>query len=110
MTYIKSKSFHQAKSISNRGTAILSLIIFIAFFLMSFFYLIQTNGVVSKTYQIRQEQQRLEKLRAEKSTLEIEAARLQSPANLGEIAKTLGMEEAVKVVYLKEKGAVAIKK
>lgn len=109
MTYIKSKPFHKPKSISNRGTAILSLIVFIAFFLMGFFYLIQTNGVVSQTYQIRQEKQRLEKLRAEKSALEIETARLQSPANLGEIAEALGLEETGKVVYLKEKGVVAVK-
>lgn len=108
MTYIKSKKIH--KPGLSRGTAILSLVIIVSLFITGLIYLIQTNGVVSQTYQIREQKDYLEELEAKNQTLQVETARLQSPANLEEIAEKLGMTETGRVVYLEEEKTVAIKK
>ncbi|OGZ37307.1 MAG: hypothetical protein A3D38_00080 [Candidatus Portnoybacteria bacterium RIFCSPHIGHO2_02_FULL_40_23] len=108
MTYIKPQQINRRKS--NRGTAILSLLIIVSLFITGSIYLLQTNGVVSETYKLREEKNHLKELRAESQTLQIQAANLQSPANLETIAKELGMTESGKIIYLKEEGTMAMKK
>jgi cell division protein FtsB len=104
--YIKSKTFH--KSSPNRGLAVLSILIVISVFALSFLYLIQTNSLVSCSYQIRQQKEYLRELQAKNQELEMEIAQWQSPANLEEMIQSLGMVEVGQVVYLEEK-AVAVK-
>ena len=108
MTRIHSKSFSKSKLNLNRGTAVLSILIVVALLLTGFAYLIQTNGVVSQTYQLRQTKERVKKLQTENSAMQIKAVQLGSPTNLEELAQKLGMVEADKAVYLKAKGAVAV--
>ena len=77
---------------------------------MGSIYLLQTNGVVSQTYKLREQKDRVKELETKNQALRIQTANLQSPKNLEEIAKELGMTESGKIVYLKEEGTVAMKK
>lgn len=104
-SYIKSKKFKQSKS--NRGLAILSLSIVISLIGLSFFYIFQTNGLVSSSYQIRKHEQRISQLELESQRLEIKIAQWQSPANLEELVNSLSLIEMGKVIYLGRDKAVA---
>lgn len=106
--YIKSKTFHKLNH--NRGLAILSILIIFSLFCLGFLYLIQTNGLVACSYQIRQQKEHLKQLEAENQKLEMEIAHWQSPVNLEKIVQTLSMVEANQVIYLEEETAVAIKR
>ncbi len=103
--YIKSKTF--GKSNHNRGLAILSILIVFSLFCLGFVYLIQTNGLVAASYQIREQKEYLRQLQTEAQKLEMEIAYWQSPANLEEIIQSLGMIEVGQIIYLEEETMVA---
>ena len=105
--YIKSKKF--CKSKHNRGLAVLNILIIISFISLSFFYIIQTNSLVSCNYQMRKHSQKIKELESEGQMLEMEIAQWQSPANLEELVDSLKMIEVGGVVYLGEEKAMAIK-
>lgn len=88
---------------------ILSILIVTTICLLAFFYIIQANGVVGHGYEIRQTKEKLKELQLSNKKLQIEAARLQFPANLEEIAQSLNMVEVGKVVYLKQSSGMAVK-
>ena len=92
----------------NQGRIVLSILIIFSIILMSFFYIIQSNGVVSQGYGLREIEKQIEKLRIDNQKLQIETARLQFPANLAEIAQKLNMVEAENTVYLKQPADVAL--
>lgn len=105
--YIKSKKFH--KPSHNRGLAILSMVFVLCIICLVFLYLIQTNSLVSCSYQIRQQKEHLKELEARNQELEIEIAQWQSPANLEEIVQSLGMVEVEQVIYLEAEKMMAKK-
>lgn len=108
MTFIKSKLIE--RPLANRGTAVLSLVVIIFIFLTGLLYVFQTNSAVGQIYQIRQQKEYLQKLILSNQKLQIEAAQLQSPANLEKIAEQLKMTAVKEIVYLEKNGAVAVKK
>jgi len=105
--YIKSKTFNKSKH--NRGLAILSILIVFSLFCLGFVYLIQTNGLVAASYQIREEKEHLSQLETDVQGLEMEIAQWQSPANLEELVQSLGLVEVGQIIYLEEETAVAVK-
>jgi cell division protein FtsB len=105
--YIKSKSF--SKKNHNRGLTLLSILIVFSIFCLGFLYLVQTNSLVSKSYQIRQEKERLKELQNQSQNLEMEIAKWHSPANLEKLVEPLGLVEAKGVVYLKTEKVMAVK-
>ena len=107
VAYIKSKTF--GKSNHNRGLAILSILVVLSLFCLGFVYLIQTNGLVAASYQIRQQKESLRQLEAEVQRLEMAIAHWQSPANLEEMIQSLGMVEVGQIIYLEEETTVAVK-
>ncbi len=107
MTYIKSKKFQRFSR--NRGLAILNILIISTVLIFGFLYLIQTNSLVSCSYEIRQQKEHLKKLQAENQNMEMEIAKSQSPINLEEIVKSLGMIESGQVIYLKTEREMAMK-
>ncbi|PIP16920.1 MAG: hypothetical protein COX44_02735 [Candidatus Portnoybacteria bacterium CG23_combo_of_CG06-09_8_20_14_all_37_13] len=106
--YLKSRKISRTKS--NQGLAVLSILIVLAIFCLGFFYIIQTNGLVESSYQIRQQKEYLGKLEIKNQKLEAEIANWQSPANLERIIEPLGLVEADKVIYLEKETTVAVKK
>jgi cell division protein FtsB len=104
--YIKSKKFH--KSRQNRGLVILSMVIVVSVLGLAFLYLIQTNSLVSCSYQIREYKKKIRELKAENQQLEMEITQWQSPVNLEELVNSLKMIETGQVVYLEEEKAVAV--
>jgi len=100
-SYIKSKKFSRNRH--NNGLAVLSILIVFSVFCLGIIYLVQTNGLVGCSYQIREQEKHLTELQKENQMLEMEAARLQSPVNLEEAVQKLGMVETGQVVYLEEK-------
>ncbi len=105
--YIKSKKFKKSKH--NRGLAVLSFIVVLVIFSLSFFYLIQTNGLIGCSYRIREHKEKIKELEAESQQLEMEIAQWQSPANLETLVESLKMIEAGQVTYLKAEKEVAVK-
>ena len=74
------------------------------------FYLFQTNSLVDYSYKIREREKDISELEEKNHDLEMEIARLQSPLNLEEVIKPLGMVEMKEAVYLNQDKEVAIKK
>ena len=105
--YVKSKTF--SKPNHHQGLAILSMLIILSLFCLGFFYLIQINGLVEGSYQIRQQKEYLQELEVKSQQLEMSIANWQSPANLEEMIQSLNMVEGGQVIYLEEDKAVAIK-
>lgn len=106
-SYIKSKKFQRFNR--NRGLAILNILIILAVLSFGFLYLIQTNSLVSCSYEIRQQKEHLKKLQTENQDIEMKIAQWQSPVNLEEIVKSLGMIESGQVVYLNTEKEMAMK-
>jgi len=106
--YIKSKTF--SKDNHHQGLAILSLLIIFSLFCLGFFYLMQINGLVEGSYQIRQQKEEIKELEVKSRQLEMSIANWQSPANLEEMIQSLNMVEGGQVIYLEEDKAVAIKR
>jgi cell division protein FtsB len=104
--YIKSKKFH--KSRHNRGLVILSMVITLFVLGLAFLYLIQTNGLVDCSYQIRENKEKIRELKAENQQLEMEITQWRSPVNLEKLVDSLKMIETGQVVYLEEEKAVAV--
>jgi cell division protein FtsB len=105
--YIKSKVF--SKSNHNQGLAILSILIVFSLFCLGLFYLIQTNGLVERSYQIRQLKEETKELETKNQELETIATSWQSPSNLEEMIQSLGMVEVGQVIYLEGEKVVAVK-
>ena len=105
--YIKSKVF--SKSNHNQGLAILSILIIFSIFCLGFFYLIQTNGLVESSYQIREQKEYLKELKIKNQELEIKITFWQSLPNLEELIQSLNMVEGGEVVYLEEERTVAVR-
>ena len=105
--YIKSKKF--SKPNIHQGLAILSILIIFSLFCLGFFYLIQINGLVEGSYQIRQQKEYLQELEVRGQQLEMSIANWQSPANLEEMIQSLNMVEGGQLIYLEEDRVVAIK-
>ncbi|MFH1671442.1 MAG: hypothetical protein ABH889_01535 [Candidatus Portnoybacteria bacterium] len=103
--YAQSKKFRKNH---NRGLALLSVVIFLSVLCLGFFYLIQTNSLVGQSYQIREKKEYLKGLEAENHKLEIEIARLQSPANLEGLIQSFGLVDVGKVIYLESEKAMAV--
>ena len=106
-SYIKSKKRQRFNR--NRGLAILNILIILAVLSFGFLYLIQTNSLVSCSYEIREQKEYLKKLQAENQNIEMEIAQWQSPVNLEEIVQSLGMIESGQVVYLNTEKEMAMK-
>ncbi|MBL7053063.1 MAG: septum formation initiator family protein [Candidatus Portnoybacteria bacterium] len=106
-SYIKSKKIKRFSR--NRGLAILNILIILAVLSCGFLYLIQTNSLVSCSYEIRQQKEHLEKLQVENQNIEMEIAQWQSPVNLEEIVQSLGMIESGQVIYLNTEKEMAMK-
>jgi len=106
-SYIKSKKF--SKTNHNQGLAILSMLIIFSIFCLGFFYLIQTNGLVESSYQIREQKEYLKKLEVRNQELEMQITYWQSLPNLEELIQSLNMVEGGEIIYLEEEKAVAIK-
>lgn len=106
--YCKSKTFCQSRH--HHGLAVLSLILVFSVFCLGLAYLIQTNSLVSKSYQIRQQKEHLKELETFNHDLEIGVAQWRSPINLEELIKPLGMIEVKQATYLEGEKAMAIKK
>ena len=94
----------------DRGLIALSYLIIFSLFSLILLYLFQTNGLVGYSYEIRDQKKAINQLKEENHQLEIEAARLQSPFNLEEIVKSLGMVEMKEAVYLVQEKEVAVRK
>lgn len=106
--YTQSKKF--LKTGHDRGLIILSILLLCVVVFVAVLYLIQTNSLVSCSYQIMQEEEHLDRLQTEHHNLKMEIAQWQSPANLEEVVRPLGMVEVKKIIYLEEDKAVAMKK
>ncbi len=106
-SYIKSKKILPTKQ--NQGLAILSVLIILAIFCLGFFYIIQTNGLVESSYQIRQQKEQLRELEAKNQQMETEIANWQSPANLEKMIESLNLVEGNEVVYLEDEKSIAAK-
>ena len=104
--YTRSKKFHKSKS--NPGRVILSTLIIISIISIGFAYIAAANGVVSQGYALRDLKEQLAQLQVDNQKLQIEAARLQFPANLEEIAQEYNMVEVGEVVYLEGQSGVAV--
>jgi len=103
-------NLHRSSKLNHsQGRVVLSILIIFAIILISFFYIVQANGVVSQGYNLREIEKQIEKLQLDNQKLQIETARLQFPANLAEIAQKLNMVEAQNSVYLKQPADVALK-
>jgi cell division protein FtsB len=107
-SYLKSKNISRTRQ--NQGLAVLSVLIILSIFCLGLFYIVQTNGLVESSYQIRQQKEYLSELEIEKQKLEAEIANWQSPANLERMIESLGLVEADKVIYLEKETTVAVKK
>jgi len=94
----------------DRGLVALSYLIIFSLFSLVLFYLFQTNSLVSYSYEIREQEKSINKMKDKNHWLEMEAARLQSPLNLEEIIKPLGMVEMKEAIYLSQEKEVAVKK
>lgn len=105
--YIKSKPFDKIKN--SRGIALVSILIILAVFGLSFIYLVQTNNLVKQSYQIREQKERLQKLESASRELQVEIALWQSPDNLERLIQNLELVKADQIVYLKEQ-PVALKR
>ncbi|MFC1700764.1 hypothetical protein ACFLZ0_01330 [Patescibacteria group bacterium] len=105
--YIKSKRIHTSYQ-NNRGRAILSLVVICSVFFLGILYLIQANGLVGYSYQIRQLKENLGDLQFENKELETESAQCQSPANLDKLIQPLNLIDASEVIYLNKDKSVAI--
>jgi len=102
--YAKSKKFRRGH---NRGLALLSVLVFFSVICLGFFYLIQTNSLVGQSYKIREQKKYLGELENQRHDLEIEIARMQSPASLEEMIQSLDLIEIGQVIYLESEKAMA---
>lgn len=105
--YAKSKKFNETSH--NRGLALLSVLIIILVVFIGFFYLIQANSLVGYSYEIREQKERLKKIKSESHNLELEITRLQSPINLEDLVKPLDLVKTGEVIYFDYEKSVAIK-
>jgi len=85
------------------------MIIIFSVVILSFFYLFQTNSLVSCNFKIRGHQEKIKQLGAEAEKLEMNIAQWQSPANLEGLVDSLRMIEIGEVTYLGEEKAVAVR-
>jgi cell division protein FtsL len=104
--YTRSKNFE--KKFTSRGNVVLNVLIVITLIGLSFCYVFQANNVIGTGYEIRDYQQKIKELQSQKQKLQIEAAQMQFPQNLAEIAKNLNMEEVNQVIYLNKSLDVAV--
>lgn len=105
--YTKSKNFKRVNHA--RGLAILSILIIFSMLFLGVLYIIQINSLVDYSYQIRQQKEQLRNLQAENQALEMEIVQLQSPANLEELVRSLGMVDAGQAIYLEDGRVMAMK-
>lgn len=107
--YIKSKKNNKSNC-QCRGRAVLSLLITCSIIFLGVIYVIQTNGLVGNSYQMRQLKQQLADLQIKNQELEMKSAQSQSPANLEKLVENLNLVEAQNVIYLDKDKVVAINK
>ncbi len=93
---------------SNRGVVALSLLLCFAVAGGFLIYLVQINGLVDCSYQIRGYQQKISQLKDQEERLETRIAQWRSPANLYSQMDSLKMVEVGKIIYLQDKKSVAI--
>lgn len=108
MTHIKSSQKH--KSHRNQGLIFLNSGLLLIIAGLAAFYVIQVNGLVGASFRVRSEKEKMEETKALNQQFETTVAKLQSPLNLEEKIKGLGMIEANKVDYLKIEKEVAVRK
>lgn len=65
--------------------------------------------MVHYTYQIREQKQLIEELKARNIELESQIAQWRSPTNIENLVQSLGMVETKKAVYLKKEKVVAVR-
>lgn len=106
--YIKSKNF--CKSNHSRGLTLLSVTIIFSIIGLIFFYLIQTNSLVSGNFEIRDYQEKIKELEVKTERLEMDIAQWQSPANLEKLVDSLEMIKVGEVTYLEKDIEMAVKK
>lgn len=104
--YIKSKKINKLNH-DNKGMAVLSLIIICFIVCLGIFYLIQTNGLVGYSYEIRELENNIRELEIENQELETKSAQYQSPANLDKLIQPLNLIDTRNVIYLEKQKAVA---
>ncbi|MBU1136805.1 hypothetical protein KKD72_00340 [Patescibacteria group bacterium] len=94
----------------DRGLIALNYLIIFSLFSLLLFYLFQTNSLVDYSYKIREREKDISELEEKNHDLEMKIARLQSPLNLEEAIKPLGMIEMKEAVYLNQDKEVAVNK
>lgn len=107
--YIKSKKNNKLNH-QSRGRAVLSLLVACSIIFLGIIYVIQTNGLVGSSYQMRQLKQRLTDLQIKNQELEMKSAQSQFPANLEKLVENLNLVEAQNIIYLDKDKIVAINK
>ncbi len=91
------------------GPISLTFITIILACLLCLFYLVQSNAVTTKSYDIRELESKKEQIQEENERLQLEAARLQSIKEVEEEAKDLKMVPSKKVDFLTPSSGVASK-
>lgn len=86
----------------------LSLLIICSIVFLGITYLVQVNGLVNYSYQIRDLKDNLSDLQSENQNLEMQIANYQSPATLDALVSDLDLIEADNVIYLEKDKAVAV--
>ena len=93
------------------GPVTLCFVTIILLCLVSLFYLTQANQIATTGYEIKDLEDKLNKLTEENHKLELRAAELQSVRNVEEGVKKLNMVPLQKVIYVSSEGTtVALKK
>lgn len=105
--YAGNRSFSRGKS--EKGIAVLAMVLVLAILGLGFVYLAQTNKLVSGNYRIREYQERLSRLRTENQRLEELSVETKAPANLDQIVSKLGMVPAGRAIYLEPDRLAAVK-
>lgn len=85
---------------SKRGTAVLNLILGLAFIIMLAIFLVQSSLLISKSYQVQNYQQRLSEGQAKTDKLEIQQTESKSFMNLQQVAESLNLVAAENIKYL----------
>lgn len=99
MTYLC--RFHKNIPPKNRkGIATLNLIVIFGFVILLAVFLVESNNLVGKNYQLRNFDEQLKEQQALIKKLEIEQAEYSSLSNLEQVAKNLNLVTIDKIKYL----------
>lgn len=106
--HLKEKFYRKnilSQQINSRG---IFMFLFVITFLCGMVYLWQVNGLVSKSYQIKDLEEKVSQIKDQNKKLELEVTELRSSARIAEKLKELNLVEVARVEYLTDNGSVAI--